>query len=70
MRGRPGQVERVLEDALAALAGALDEAGAPWMIIGGIAVIARGVRRFTTDIDAAVRGDAITIERLLNLRAS
>jgi hypothetical protein len=69
VRGRPGQVERILEDALAALAGALDEAGAPWMIIGGIAVIARGVRRFTTDIDAAVRGDAITIERLLSVLA-
>jgi hypothetical protein len=26
------------------------------MIIGGIAVIARGVRRFTGDIDAAIRG--------------
>lgn len=35
------------------------------MIIGGIAVIARGVRRFTTDIDAAVRGDAVTVERLV-----
>lgn len=34
------------------------------MIIGGIAVIARGVRRFTTDIDAAVRGDAIAVEAL------
>ena len=28
------------------------------MIIGGIAVIARGVRRMTTDIDVVVRGDA------------
>lgn len=62
-------VERILEDALAALVLGLDEAGAPWMIIGGIAVIARGVRRFTTDIDAAVRGDAITIERLLTVLA-
>jgi len=59
--------ERLLEDALAALAGALDEAGAPWMIIGGIAVIAHGVRRFTTDIDAAVRGDAISVERLVQV---
>ncbi len=69
MRERSGQVERVLEDALTALAGALDAAGAPWMIIGGIAVIARGVRRFTTDIDAAVQGDAVTIERLLTIFA-
>jgi hypothetical protein len=35
------------------------------MVIGGIAVIARGVRRFTTDIDAAVRGDEIGIDALL-----
>jgi len=55
----------LLEDALAALARALDETKAPWMIIGGIAVIARGVRRFTTDVDAAVRGDAVSIEGLL-----
>jgi hypothetical protein len=39
------------------------------MIIGGIAVIARGVRRVTTDIDAAVRGDAISIQRLLQVLA-
>ena len=57
--------ERLLEEALQALAAALTATGASWMIIGGIAVIARGVRRFTTDIDAAVRGDAITIARLL-----
>jgi len=35
------------------------------MVIGGIAVIARGVRRFTTDIDAAVRGDEISVDQLL-----
>jgi hypothetical protein len=35
------------------------------MVIGGIAVITRGVRRLTTDIDAVVRGDAVTIEALL-----
>lgn len=61
--------DRILEDALAALTQALDEAGAPWMVIGGIAVIARGVRRLTTDIDAAVRGDAVTIEELADVLA-
>lgn len=59
--------ERLLEDALDVLARALAESKAPWMIIGGIAVIARGVRRFTTDIDAAVRGDAVSPEQLLVL---
>jgi hypothetical protein len=40
--------------ALHAVAGALDELGAPAMVIGGIAVVARGVPRTTLDIDATV----------------
>ena len=39
------------------------------MVIGGIAVIARGVSRFTADIDACVLGDAITPERLAAILA-
>ncbi len=39
------------------------------MVIGGIAVIARGVRRMTTDVDAVVRGDAIEIAPLLRFLA-
>jgi hypothetical protein len=62
--------ERKLEDALAALVRALTASAAPWMIIGGVAVIARGVRRMTTDVDAVVRGDAIGAEQLLVLLAS
>lgn len=58
--------DRLLEAALEALCLGLTEAGAPWAVIGGVAVIARGVRRFTTDIDVAVRGDAISVESLLN----
>lgn len=61
--------ERLLEDALEALGRALDEAGAPWMIIGGIAVIAHGVRRFTTDVDAAILGDSVAIAPLLAVLA-
>ncbi|HEY0190513.1 MAG TPA: hypothetical protein VGC42_05280 [Kofleriaceae bacterium] len=34
------------------------------MIIGGIAAIARGVRRMTTAIDAAVRGDRVDVAAL------
>ncbi len=37
------------------------------MVIGGIAIIARGVRRFTTDVDAVVRGDAIAPRELLDV---
>jgi hypothetical protein len=50
-----------IEDALAALQRALSELGAPWMVIGGIAVIAHGVQRMTTDIDAVIRGDAVAV---------
>lgn len=57
--------DRLLEAALEALARGLTESRVPWAVIGGIAVIARGVRRFTTDIDVAVRGDAISVESLL-----
>jgi hypothetical protein len=67
MPGKRPRVERLLEVALDALAKALGESRAPWMLIGGIAIIARGVRRFTTDIDAAVRGDAIGPKALLAL---
>ena len=61
--------DRLLEEALEALSRGLTECGAPWTVIGGIAVIARGVRRFTTDIDVAVRGDAVSIEALLETLA-
>jgi hypothetical protein len=37
------------------------------MVIGGIAIIARGVRRMTTDIDAVVQGDRIDVPTLLRL---
>jgi hypothetical protein len=67
MPGKRGRSERLVERALGALSRALTESGAPWMVIGGIAVVARGVRRFTTDIDAAVRGDAIAPEKLLGI---
>ena len=60
-----GSGERRLEDAIDALAKALDRTGAPWMIIGGIAIVAHGVRRLTTDIDAAVQGDAVDVRTLL-----
>jgi hypothetical protein len=61
----PRSAERRIEDALAALRRGLDELRVPWMIIGGIAVIARGVRRMTTDIDAVVLGDAAPVSDLV-----
>lgn len=65
MRSKHGPGERDLQQALSALTSALNATGVPWMIIGGIAVIARGVRRMTTDIDAAVRGDQADVSALL-----
>ncbi len=65
MPAKPRSGDRILENALGALVKALDETRAPWMIINGIAGIARGIRRFTTDIDAAVRGDAVKVDELV-----
>jgi hypothetical protein len=40
------------------------------MVIGGIAVIAHGVQRMTTDIDAVIQGDAVSVTELIaRLRA-
>lgn len=69
MPSKRAKGDRLLEDALDALGQGLVESGAPWMLIGGIAIIARGVRRFTTDIDAAVRGDAVRPEQLVETLA-
>jgi hypothetical protein len=66
VRSKHGRGEQ-LEEALGALASVLNVTGAPWMVIGGIAVIARGVRRMTTDIDAAVRGDRVEVSALVKL---
>lgn len=42
----PGFIE-----AIQALRAGLQELGVPWVVIGGVAVIARGVPRFTADVD-------------------
>jgi hypothetical protein len=59
--------DNVLEEALEALTRALDHVQAPWMILGGIAVVARGVRRFTTDIDAVVRAEGIDLSSVVKV---
>jgi hypothetical protein len=61
--------ESRLDDALKAVASALRAARSQWMVIGGIAVIARGVRRMTTDVDVVVRGDSVEISELLRILA-
>ena len=61
--------DRALLDALAAVEAALSDLGAPYMIIGGIAVIARGAPRFTDDIDATVWAAGLDLSRLLSAMA-
>jgi hypothetical protein len=65
VRSKRGRGDQRIEEALADLAAALNALAVPWMIIGGIAVIAHGVRRMTTDIDAAARGDRADVGTLL-----
>ena len=59
-RAEPG-----LKAALRALCRALSQERVPYAIIGGIAVLARGVARFTRDIDVTVAGDSVTPEALV-----
>jgi len=65
----PASGDRKLQQALRDLVVALGATRVHWMVIGGIAVIARGVRRFTGDIDAAVRGDEIDVAPLIKALA-
>ncbi len=55
--------------ALQAVAAALDDLHAPAMIIGGIAVIARGVPRTTLDIDATVWGEGLDVQQTVGVFA-
>lgn len=55
--------------ALAALADALRALRHPAMVIGGIAVIARGVSRLTADIDATIRADGLALDHALEIFA-
>jgi hypothetical protein len=56
--------DRSFVEALADLRAALDELRVPWLVIGGLAVIARGVPRFTADVDATFVGDDVPLERV------
>ena len=61
--------DNLLERAFSALAGALGRTGVPFMVIGGVAVIAYGVKRLTTDVDAVVQGGAVDVPALLRALA-
>ena len=63
-------LKSTLRAAVQAVASALSSLGVPGMLIGGIAVIARGVPRLTRDVDATVAGGTSPLADLLDrLRA-
>lgn len=57
--------DRAFSSAMGALIAALGETQIPSMIIGGVAVIARGVPRETVDIDATILGEEVDLSALL-----
>src|SRR5687768_7958967 len=65
-RAKPG-LKAPLRAAVAAVARSLSEMPAPGMLIGGIAVIARGVPRTTRDVDATVSAPTGHLEDLLHI---
>lgn len=56
-----------LRAAVAAVASALTQLPASGMLIGGIAVIARGVPRTTRDVDATVSAESGDVDALLHI---
>lgn len=58
--GGPGFLE-----ALRAVRDGLADLGLPWMVIGGVAVIASGVPRYTVDIDATLSAPDESPERII-----
>jgi hypothetical protein len=53
--------------ALLSLRRAFDQLARPAMIIGGLAAVARGIPRFTRDIDAAIDADGLDVDRAFTL---
>jgi hypothetical protein len=65
---RPGA--RGFLDALEGLQRALENSGRPYLIIGGVAVIAAGIPRLTLDIDATLPGGGLELDELAQLLAA
>ena len=59
-----------LSAAIGALSRALSSTGARHMIIGGIAMIARGVPRHTDDVDATIAAEALDLNHLAETLAT
>jgi hypothetical protein len=56
-------------DGLRALRDALHALNVPWMVIGGVAVIAHGVPRYTADVDATASAPTEPLERIFDVFA-
>ncbi|HEX3554192.1 MAG TPA: hypothetical protein VIA62_13280 [Thermoanaerobaculia bacterium] len=54
-------------EALQAVIKALDELDSPSMVIGGVAVIALGVPRYTADIDVTIQGRSSHPEQVFSV---
>jgi Nucleotidyltransferase of unknown function (DUF6036) len=63
------QLQDPLLRAMAALRAALLEVGEPHMLIGGTAVILRGIARLTDDVDATVWAEDLDVEEVLAVLA-
>jgi hypothetical protein len=59
--------DEALLAALGAVARTFRELGAPAMIIGGVAVIARGVPRQTIDVDGTIWAETLDLDRLFDV---
>jgi hypothetical protein len=62
-----GSLKSSIRAAIGAVAAALAALPARSMIIGGIAVIARGVPRLTRDVDATIDGGGVELRALLEV---
>jgi hypothetical protein len=69
VRGGRVAADTLFAGALRALLAALEELGAPSMIIGGVAVIAAGVPRETIDLDATILGRAAELDSTIRALA-
>lgn len=54
---------------IAALGAALESIGVSWMVIGGVAIVARGVARLTDDVDATVIGAEFDLDAAITVFA-
>jgi len=59
------RADEALIAALGAVARALSDVASPAMVIGGLAVIARGVPRLTADIDVTIAGEGLDLDAFL-----